>query len=130
MTLQATDVGGPTVDSTLKLLPWTDDEKARYERSAAVVVVREVDDPAAALEILQMLGIAPYRRPGRKAPQTPIKHGTRGGHVNRGCGKEGSDPCPASPTCIEQDRAYWVRYRATAIVRKRKSRRRGLVAAT
>lgn len=65
-------------------------------------------------DILEMLGLKDYVSFVRPRSNTPIKHGVRSGYTNRGCGKPGSPPCPASPTCAQANAAYYRTYREGA----------------
>lgn len=96
-------------DEFLKLYPWTPEEREAHEAAAERTVRRHLGEDCA--DVLQMLGLAPYVPAKKQRNTTPIRHGTRAGYTNRGCGREGSPPCPASPTCLERHNAYYVDYR-------------------
>jgi hypothetical protein len=99
-------------DDTLKLVPWSDEERLAKERLAERTVARHVEDDTEFVVVLQMLGIKPYAAAKKQRNTTPIKHGTRAGYTNRGCGQGDSPPCPASPSCTDENNRYFRERRA------------------
>lgn len=88
--------------------PLTDEQKRRAALRVAELAPREdVHD------LLEALGLIDYPSAPKQRNTTPIKHGERAGYTNRGCGKEGSPPCPAEPSCREENNAYFRKRRAS-----------------
>lgn len=98
-----TDLGGN--EDILKLERIDPLEERRRQRLARQAVLRVVGENAD--DILQMLGLVEYQSAERERNKTPIKHGQRSGYTNRGCGRPGSPPCPATPSCIEKNAEYY-----------------------
>lgn len=95
-------------------MPELSDNKIDSNRNTEAEIAaarRMVADQPDSEMLLQMLGLEPYESYTPPRNTTPIKHGVRSGYTNRGCGKTGSPPCPASPTCAEANYAYYRAYR-------------------
>lgn len=94
--------------ATLALEKWTDEQRSFLEAAAENQVRKHVSDDHLR-DALEMLGLMPYVsvRTPKKEITTPIPHGRRSGYTNRGCGRPGSPPCPATPSCKDMNNAWW-----------------------
>jgi hypothetical protein len=97
---------------TLRLIPWTEQQQLEYERRAERTIAKCVESDTEFVLLLQMLGLRPYRAAKKERNATPIKHGTRAGYTNRGCGQGEAPPCPASPSCTDENNRYFRERRA------------------
>lgn len=98
------DLGGR--DDTLKMIPWTEEEKAEYERKAALTAADYLGNTEDLINVLEMLGIKTYVSKKKPRNTTPLVHGKRGTFVNRGC---------KCDDCSEANNAYYRERRAGAV---------------